>query len=159
MIEESAQIVECVGTVAWVETQRTSTCGSCAASKGCGSAALAKVLGRRRTRVRVLNGVQASVGEQVIIGLQERALLKGALAIYLVPLFGLLAGALLGVLLAERLLVVNVDIVSMAFGGIGAAVGLLWLRYYARSIRNDERYQPVVLRRERGQPIERLINL
>ena len=147
MIEERAEVVACEGRFAWVQTQRASTCGGCAANKGCGTATLAKVLGQRRTRTRVLNNLQARVGEQVIIGLPEQALVRGALAVYLVPLLGLLGGALFGTYLAGRLLVQHPDLISILFGGLGLAVGIGWLRYYARSIREDARYQPVIVRR------------
>jgi sigma-E factor negative regulatory protein RseC len=148
MIEETARVVGCEGRFAWVETQRASTCGGCAANKGCGTATLAKVLGQRRTRTRVLNELRAGVGEQVVIALPEQALVRGALAVYLVPLLGLLGGALFGSYLAGRLLVEHPDLFSILFGGLGLASGIAWLRYYARSIREDARYQPVIVRRQ-----------
>lgn len=148
MIEETALVVACEGRFAWVQTQRASTCGGCAANKGCGTAVLAKVLGQRRTRTRVLNELQAGVGEQVIIGLPEQALVRGALAVYLVPLLGLLGGALFGAYLAGPMLARHPDLFSIFFGGLGLAVGIGWLRYYAGSIREDVRYQPVILRRQ-----------
>jgi sigma-E factor negative regulatory protein RseC len=147
MIEETAQVVASEGRFAWVQTQRTSTCGSCAVNKGCGTATLAKVLGQRRTRVRVLNDVQAGVGEQVIIGLPEQALVRGALAVYLVPLLGLLGGALFGQYLAGRLLLESPDLLSILCGGLGLAAGVFWLRHHAHRIREDVRYQPVIMRR------------
>ena len=52
MIEESAQVVAVEGAsgeYVWVETQRQSTCGGCAANQACGTATLAKVLGTRPT--------------------------------------------------------------------------------------------------------------
>lgn len=148
MIEETARVVACEGRFAWVETQRASTCGSCSANKGCGTATLAKALGRRRTRTRVLNDLQARVGEQVVIALPEQALVRGALAVYLVPLLGLLGGALFGAYLAGRLPVENPDLLSILLGGLGLAAGIGWLRYYARSIHEDTRYQPVIVRRQ-----------
>jgi sigma-E factor negative regulatory protein RseC len=148
MIEETARVVVCEGRFAWVETQRASTCGGCAANKGCGTAALAKVLGQRRTRVRVLNELQARAGEQVVIALPEQALVRGALAVYLVPLLGLLGGALFGTYLAGRVLAEQPDLFGILFGGLGLAAGIGWLRYYARSIREDVRYQPVIVRRQ-----------
>ena len=147
MIEERGEVVAREGSFAWVQTQRASTCGGCAANKGCGTAALAKVLGQRRTRVRALNHLEAGVGEQVIIGLSEQALLRGALAVYLVPLLGLLGGALFGAYLAGQLLASHPDLFSILFGLLGLALGIGWLRLYAHRIRGDARYQPVVVRR------------
>ena len=57
MIEEQGQIVDVQGEFAWIESERTSTCGSCAVRKGCGTSAIAKVLGQRRVRLRVLNRI------------------------------------------------------------------------------------------------------
>lgn len=147
MIEETGQVVACEGRFAWVETHRASTCGSCAANKGCGTATLAKVLGQRRTRTRVLNDLPARVGDEVVIGLPEQALVRGALAVYLVPLLGLLGGGLFGAYLAERLLVERVEGFTIALGVVGLAIGIVWLRRFARRIGTDARYQPVILRR------------
>lgn len=147
MIEEQAEVVAREGRFAWVQTQRSSTCGACPVHKGCGTAALSRVLGQRRTRVRVLNEADAGVGEQVIIGLPEQALVRGALAVYLVPLLGLLGGALFGAHLAGRLLAEQPDLFSIFFGGLGLAMGIAWLRHHARSIGGDARYQPVIVRR------------
>ncbi len=152
MIEEMAQVVACEGRFAWVETQRRSTCNACVAQKGCGTAVLAKVLGQRRTRTRVINDLQAGVGEQVVIGLHEQALLRGALAMYLLPLLCLLAGGLVGAWLAPAWGVESPERFTILLSVLGFATGILWLRYYARGIRHDVRYQPVVLRRERIAP-------
>jgi len=93
MIEETGQIVDVEGAFAWVETERSSTCGSCAVRQGCGTGAIAKVLGQRRVRLRVLNRIEARVGDYVVIGVSESGLLRGSLAVYAVPLSGLFAGA------------------------------------------------------------------
>lgn len=149
MIEESAQVVAVEGDFVWVETQRQGTCGSCAASKGCGTATLAKVLGTRRTRVRALNGNGAQVGDRVVVGIEEAALVRGSLAVYAVPLLALLAGGVVGSLLSARLLLEGEGL-SLALGVLGLVAGLGWLKGFSRRIRSDARYQPVVLRRLPG---------
>ena len=50
MIAENAQVVGFEGNDIWVETQRKTACGQCAANKGCGTAVLSKVLGNKRSR-------------------------------------------------------------------------------------------------------------
>ena len=89
MIEENGQVVEVQGEFAWVEHERTSTCGSCSVRKGCGTSAIARVLGQRRVRLRVLNRINAAVGDQVVVGIAEQGLLRGSLAVYAMPLLGL----------------------------------------------------------------------
>ncbi|MGA7801176.1 MAG: SoxR reducing system RseC family protein [Gammaproteobacteria bacterium] len=152
MIEESARVVALDGEFAWVETERKSACGSCAANKGCGTAALAKVLGQRRTRVRALNRPGAAVGDEVLIGLDERALVRGSLAVYAVPLLALLAGALFGQYMAVQLGLADVEGTTVLAGLAGLGVGLLWLRGFGRRIQRDGRYQPVILRRAGAPP-------
>lgn len=147
MIEETARIVALEGDMVWAETQRKSTCGSCSANKGCGTATLAKVLGQRRTRIKALNTLAVQVDDEVVIGLQEDALLRGSLALYAVPLLAMLLGAFFGDALNSRLELTQNEVMSILFGLGGLVGGLAWVRRYAAKISKDERYQPVVLRR------------
>jgi sigma-E factor negative regulatory protein RseC len=101
MIEETGQVVDVEGEFAWVESERSSTCGSCAVRQGCGTGAIARVLGRRRVRLRVLNRIGARTGDYVVIGVPGSGLVRGSLAVYAVPLSGLFAGALAGYALAN----------------------------------------------------------
>ena len=148
MIEETALVVGTGEGYAWVETRRRSSCDTCAANKGCGTATLARVLGRRRSRVRVLNPVNAREGEWVVIGIEEHALVRGSMAVYAIPVAGVLGGAVFGEFMAGRLLVANVEAMTILSSLAGMAAGLAWLRYFTRSIRYDRRYQPVVLHRQ-----------
>ncbi len=157
MIEESALVVECQDEYAWVETQRKSTCSSCSASKGCGTGALSKVLGNKTARMRVLNRIGARVGEEVIVGVSEGALVQGSLAVYIVPLLGLFLFALLGQALASQLEFESTESLSIVFGLIGLALGAFWVRRFSVKISQDPRYQPVIVRRvSQGHTLSRL---
>lgn len=149
MIEESAQVVAVEGEFVWVETQRQSTCGGCAAKPACGTAALAKILGQKRTRVRALNHNGAQVGDRVIVGVDESALVRGSLAVYAVPLLALLAGAISGHQLTQFWSLPG-EALTLVLGGSGLWAGLAWLKGFTRRIHNDRRYQPVVVRRLSG---------
>lgn len=147
MIEESAVVVACDGDYAWVEAQRKTACGQCQVNKVCGTSVLAQLVGRKTTRLRALNQARARVGDTVIIGLHESAMLTGSLAVYLVPLLVMLVFAMLGQSVAEHMLIRQTDLTSILFalGGLGIAV--IWLRRFTRRIQDDTRYQPVVLKR------------
>ncbi len=150
MIEEHAQVVALdQNNEVWVETQRRSACGQCAANKGCGTATLAKVLGNKRSQVRALNpkSTQVSVGDEVIIGINEQALVRGSLAVYAVPLLTLFVFGFLGQLLSVQLLMTNQDILPIVLGLIGLLLGFAWVRRFTRVIIDDDRYQPVLIRR------------
>jgi len=150
MLEETARVVSIEAGEVWVETERRSTCSSCAVEKGCGTATLAKVLGQRRTLVRVLTDLPLAVGDHVVIGIREQALLRGSLAVYAVPLLLLLAGAVIGELGAGQGLWGSAEAASLLLGLAGLVAGLLWLRRFSSRIHHDVNYQPVVLRRSAG---------
>ncbi len=146
MLEETAQVVRVNGEGVWVETQRKSTCSSCSAKSGCGTATLSKVLGTRRSVIRVLTDLALKPGDQVVIGIREQALVRGSMAVYAVPILLLLLGAISGEIGAQQNLWSNGEPASIALGIAGLTAGLYWLKRFTRSIRNDDDYQPVVLR-------------
>jgi sigma-E factor negative regulatory protein RseC len=149
MIEETAHVVEAEGEYAWVETERRSSCSSCSA-KGCGTGALSKILGRRSPQLKVLNPIDAKAGDEVVLGIREQALLKGSLAVYIVPLLAMLAGALLGDALAPQW-ESEPETLSMLFGLLGLVAGFLWLRRYNRTLSTDQRFMAVILRTTTAQ--------
>ena len=150
MIEEVAKInaVDIVDGTITVEIQRQSTCGSCSVRSGCGTAVVSKVLGQRRTLLRVKYRKQdVQVGEYVVIGLSEGMLLKGSFAVYTVPLLLMLGFAILGDVLGNQLPFWDADNVSVIFAAFGLFTGVLWLRHFTRQIRDNQQYQPTVLRK------------
>ena len=149
MIEEQACVIALDDGGVWVETQRRSACGQCAANKSCGTALLSKVLGMKRSRVRTLNpkATKVSVGDEVVIGIAEQALTRGSLAIYTLPLVALFIFALLGETLATQLSIGNKDILTAGFGMLGLVLGFLWVKRFSRMVSGDPDYQPILLRR------------
>jgi sigma-E factor negative regulatory protein RseC len=152
MIEESGRVVSTRGEYAWIETGRATACGSCASRSGCGTSVLATLFGRRPANIRVVNSIGAAVGEQVVIGISESGLVRGSLAVYLVPLAGLFAGALAGQSLAAASVSAPGDLASMLGGAGGFAAGIVWLRRFSRVSARNARYQPVMLRRQHMTP-------
>lgn len=152
MLEETGQVVDVEGDFAWVESERQSTCGSCSARKGCGTGVIAKVLGRKRMRLRVVNRIGARVGDQVVIGIAESGVVRGSLAVYAMPLAGLFAGALAGQFLGQRIMITGSDWPAIAGAAAGLIASLFWLRRFGRATETDAAFQPVVLRRETRLP-------
>ncbi|NIR62130.1 MAG: SoxR reducing system RseC family protein [Gammaproteobacteria bacterium] len=146
MIEAPGRVVAVEGDRAWVETAPESACGKCVAGGGCGSALLGRALRRGLPRVEVHNRIGAGVGDAVVVGVREQALLTGSLAVYTVPLVLMLLGALAGEGLVPGPYGKG-EGVTIVFGALGLAVGFLWLRLFTVRIRHDRRYRPVILRR------------
>ena len=148
MIEQIATVVELEGDTAWVETQRHSACGACAMNKGCGAGLFAKAFRFSSPRLKVQHTQAIEVGDRVVIGVDEQALVRGSFAAYIMPILFMLGFAMLGeTLLADVLAPVAPDIVGLLSGMVGLAAGLLWLKRHSQSIGNDRRYQPLILQK------------
>ncbi|MGD8176945.1 SoxR reducing system RseC family protein [Marinimicrobium sp. ARAG 43.8] len=142
MISETGRIVAVENEGLWVETIQRSTCGSCAAEKGCGQSLMSKLLGHSSYLWVVLEGRDASdyrIGEEVSIGVPETVVVRGSLFVYLVPLLAMVAGSGL----AQHLWG------SDGLSAIGAVLGLVaggaLVRWRAYQTRYDRRLQPVLL--------------
>jgi sigma-E factor negative regulatory protein RseC len=144
VIEESAQVVALDGEFAWVETQRRSSCGTCSSEKGCSTSAMSKLLNQKPLRVRVQNPLKAAVGDGVVIGLQDSALVRSSLVVYLLPLLAMIAGALV-----VRAAGGGDGIASLA-GLAGLAAGFLGVRTFGRRAADNPLYQAVILRLANG---------
>lgn len=145
MIEESAHVIRSEGEYAWVETQRRSSCGGCAAKQGCGTGALSKVLGAKVQQMKVRNPVHAQSGDEVVLGIEEQALIKGSLLVYLLPLVFMLLAGLLGQWLAPQWLL-DSETVGMIFALAGLFAGFVWLALFSRRAEGDPRYMAEILR-------------
>ena len=141
MIEEQGRVVAVEPGAVWVETLRKSTCSSCSVKAGCGQGLLDQLgASGRRGYVRALSNLQLNVGDTVIIGVREDLLVRGSLLVYLLPLLGLFAAAVL----AEQMgLSEPWVILSALFGFLFACCAVRWR---SRLTAGDPALQPVVLR-------------
>ncbi len=154
MIEEQVQVVAIENGQLLLEAQSQSACGACAAKKGCGTAVLSSVVGKKFSRFRVANSIDANVGDTVVIGIKEQALLNGSLVIYLLPIACMIIMALLADTVLPELVLDGQD--GLLFGRdldialssiTGFAAGAALARRYFLSSRRQTYYQPVVLRK------------
>lgn len=146
MIEQIATVVAVEGGSAWVESQRQSACGACAMNQGCGVGIFARVFGFNSPQLKVTHIEGIEVGDRVVLGIDEQALVRGSFAAYIMPILFMLGFALLGDMLISRWLVaLKPDVIVLLSGLIGLFVGLAWLNRHSRRIVRDCRYQPLIL--------------
>ncbi|RRV36739.1 transcriptional regulator [Pseudomonas sp. o96-267] len=141
MIEEQGRVVALEPGAVWVETLRKSTCSSCSANAACGQGLMDRLgVGRQRGYVRALSQTPLAVGDTVIIGVREDLLVRSSLLVYLLPLLGLFAAALLadGLGLSEPLVILA--------GLSGLLASWLLVRWRAARVAENPLLQPVVLR-------------
>jgi len=147
MLEERGVVVDSNELYAWVQTERTSSCGTCAVNKGsCGTASLAKILGQKYTEIRVSNHLGAKIGDQVTIGLEEQALLRSSMLLYIVPLMSLFVFAIGYESLAAQAMVPAQEIFTVLAGLGGLAGGFLVVNRFSRNMADDARYEAVLLK-------------
>ena len=167
MIEEQAQVIEIKGNLLLLQAQTQSACGSCSVSKGCGTSLLAKVVGRKFTHFQAENNINAKVGDTVVVGIAEDALLKGSLMMYILPVLCMLVFALLAdyfltappswLLAPQRdhgspsmeitAVIQYRDLMIAASSIMGLVFGSLMSKWYFDRQSSVKRFAPVVLRK------------
>ena len=148
MIEERAVIVSLDNVLsdavsnqtATLEIERKTACGICGQTRGCGNSIWGKLFAHQSTAFKAQNRINAKVGDSVIVGINEKALLKSAMLLYILPL----ATMLIGAILAKQF---NATELSAMLGALaGLVLGLLWVKGHTMSSNYFKLQQPVILR-------------
>ncbi|MEJ2142497.1 MAG: SoxR reducing system RseC family protein [Gammaproteobacteria bacterium] len=147
MIEEVATVIDIHDGQVLLEAQRQSTCGTCAAKTGCGTAVFAKTLGKKSSQITTINTLNLQVGDRVLVGLHENALLLGSFMVYLIPIIGLFVFALIGQWFSQQWLNVENELWIIGFATAGFILALSFVKKFNRKIKNDSRFQPVLLKK------------
>ena len=146
MIEQRAVILSLQSepsqtqTTATLEIERKTACGLCGQTRGCGNSIWGKLFGHQTSAFKAQNRINAKVGDSVIVGINEKALLKSALLLYILPLVTLFVGAILASQLWQT------DASTMLGAVVGLVLGLLWVKGHTMSNSYFSLQQPVILR-------------
>lgn len=134
-LEDNPQI-----SIATLEIERKTACGLCGKTRGCGNAIWGKLFAHQSTAFKAQNLIHAHVGQSVIVGINEKALLKSALLLYLLPLVTMLIAAIIAMQVS------NTDMSAMIGAVIGLLLGFVWVKGYTTSNQYFLFQQPVILR-------------
>jgi len=145
VLKENAYVVSVKDETAWVETQRKSSCGSCQARKSCGTSVLQKVMGNKRTRLKVNNPDHFSVGDEVVLGLKEDALVKGSLLLYALPLLIMFGFAFVMNFFFQVFDIEFTEGFSILFSMIGLGLGFWIVFMSSRRLVDNTDYQAIIL--------------
>lgn len=141
MIEETALVLEVKDKQVLLQTQRKSACQTCSVKSGCGTSTLSKVVGNRSSQFVVENTLDVHTGDQVIVAIDENALVQGSLLVYLLPLvLMLLTGILAEFFFATESLTILSSIAGFVFS-------MFLVRYTLPRSRLNKTIQPHLLRR------------
>ncbi|MGE5028280.1 MAG: SoxR reducing system RseC family protein [Betaproteobacteria bacterium] len=142
MVEGIAHVVAVDGNLAWLEPEQTTSCGSCASSGACGAKGIGTTASRLEARRFSLENKDAlTVGETVVVGIQENALVKASLIAYAIPLTTALGSAALAQWADGR------DGITMAAMAGGLLLGLGLARLNANRLSARGELTPRFLRR------------
>ena len=136
------------GRRADVVADKQGSCGSCSAAHSCHTSHASK-----KMTTTVINPVGAEPGDLVVIDVSTGRLLKGLAVIYLIPVLGLLAGAIIGVNLKESVSMSETGS-ALLFGGIGLALGLGLVVSISKLLSASDAFTPVISRIRRKGPGE-----
>ncbi len=136
-LETESPITESFVTL---EIERKTACGLCGQTRGCGNSIWGKLFAHNSSAFKAQNRINAKVGDSVIVGINESALLKSAVLLYIVPLASLFIGAILASHFKQT------DGSAMLGALLGLGLGLLWVKGHTASSRYFRLQQPVILR-------------
>lgn len=148
-VEGTAKVVAVEGSLVWLEPEQTASCGSCAAGAACGTAPQAPGIGTvtnriaaRRFSMRITpDQALLRVGDRVVIGVDNRALIKGSLLAYALPLGAALSAGGFAQGTWES------DGMTILATGLGLALGFLAARLGAGLLNARGELSPRFLRR------------
>ena len=146
MIEERAVILSlesepsAVDSTATLEIERKIACGLCGQTRGCGNSIWGKLFAHQSTAFKAQNCINAKVGDSVIVSINESALLKSALLLYILPLVTMLIGAILATQIHDT------NGYAMLGALLGLVLGYVWVKGHTMSSSYFKLQQPVILR-------------
>lgn len=114
--------------------------------QGCPSAGICNSAGDER-EVKALNPVNAAPGQRVKVVMHAQMYLKGTLLVYALPMFVLIAGAVLGKYLADSYFPdLNPDVLAAGLGLGGMAAVFIVVKRWSRVVEESGDFLPVVER-------------
>lgn len=145
MIEQAAKVLRSENDKIFVEVNSQSSCSSCSAKAGCGKTLLDNVFKTKPLSISVDNTLGAKVNDNVIVGLNESALLQVSFYLYLLPLLSMLFSAIIVVYLVSE----QYSEISSIVAGI---IGLFAGSRFSRGVLNkkeknqNQKFQPVLIK-------------
>lgn len=141
MIEEIGKVVAVEGNQIWVETQVKTTCTSCKASESCPTSTIAKAFSPKPEHILITAPSPLVVGQQVKIGISEKALLYASLMVYIIPLVAMMLSAA-----GTMMIFPNIhELLALAVSSLAALAGFWWASAYSKRPANRHRFTPIFL--------------
>ena len=140
MNTEQGIVIRADTKTAWIKTTKTGACESCSAKSSCHTLG-----GGKEMEVQAINEAGARIGDQVVIGFETASLMKVSFLLYIFPVLGLIAGAIVGEVIAPHFSM-NKSLSALLIGGLAFFLCYLFIRKKGNALAKDQSYQPKVIR-------------
>jgi len=124
--------------IAQVVTDRKNTCGGCGSAHNCHSC-----LSNSKMMTEALNSAGAKEGDLVDISLNSDLVLKGAAIMYLIPIAGLMTGALSGSFISG-ILGIDETMSAIIFSILGLCLGFMTTAFISKQMSGKNRLTPII---------------
>ena len=121
-----------------VVAEKKNACSHCGASHSCHSS-----LSNSKIVTKVLNTANAREGDLVSINLSSGTVLKNAALTYLIPIAGLMAGAIIGAGLNVKLAISETS-AAIPFSLVGLCLGFCITLFISRLLSDNKRNAPII---------------
>ena len=126
MIEEQAVVIKASKEHVTLEVVRTKPCGLCGQVRGCGNSIWGKIFSHQSGHIETRNDLNAKLGDIVILGIDERLMLKSSLMLYGVPLLLMFLGMLLANSFAKEM----VELYTLIGAVTGLVLGIVMIKRF-----------------------------
>jgi sigma-E factor negative regulatory protein RseC len=140
MNTEQGIVIRADTKTAWIKTTKTGACESCSAKSSCHTLG-----GGKEMEVEAINEAGARIGDQVVIGFKTASLMKVSFLLYIFPILGLIAGAIVGEAVAPYFSM-NKSLSALLIGGFVFFLCYLFIRKKGNELAKDNSYRPKVIR-------------
>jgi positive regulator of sigma E activity len=140
MSTEEGTIIKIFEDKAWVRVRRSGMCDACKCRSACGTLG-----GNETMEAEALNAVNAHPGDRVILKLPSKSLWKISFVFYMLPVFSLIAGVIAGMKLAAHYSL-EPELGALILGTLGCVLSIFLIKLFARRVRKNREYSPVVIR-------------
>ena len=145
MIEQTAKVLRIENDVVVIEVKRQTACGSCSAKAGCGKSLLDNVFKVKPLLLSIPNTIEAKENDDVIVGLNESAIVQASFYLYFFPLFIMIVSAMLSSFVFSEQYSEILSIIAAAFGlFLGGYLSRIILDKKGRD--SDNFFKPMLIR-------------
>ena len=127
MIKETATVAAINHQDITVVSELKSACSGCQQVEQCGSGQVANAFPTKKLSLTLKSELSLNIGDKVVLGLNESALLSSAWQVYFLPLLGLILAAWLGQWLVITALIP--ELIAITIAGLGAVLGFYLAKY------------------------------